>query len=336
MLGSVSQTTEPVWIGNRLGNNGNNYWPGLLSDVAIFNRALSAEEISNLYAVPTAGSAALGIPGQPVSRIAFAGTTATFNVGATGPQPFSYQWRRSGIPIPGANRQSYTIAGVSPSDADSYDVVVTDGSGSTNSQPAWLSVMPEGNPPSGLTLGLVARYEFDSNFVDCSGNNHNAMPIGSPTFVSGQIGSAIQVFNTSGYNFVVLDNPSNIDNYADFQFNPGDMFSISYWVNYSGTPGDMPMICNVVNSTDNQGFVFADSYFDDGGGNLQLSIEAWPPGEAFSEGDFSANGPTALNDGKWHHIAVAIDALNNVANVYIDGGLAVRHTRIKGMLQAVT
>jgi hypothetical protein len=43
-----------------------------------------------------------------------------------------------------------------------------------------------------------------------------------------------------------------------------------------GTPGDLPMIANVVNSTDNQGLVMADSFFDDGGGNLQLSLQAWP------------------------------------------------------------
>ena len=144
-------------------------------------------------------------------------------------------------------------------------------------------------------------------------------------FTNGQIGSAIEVFNTSGYNFVVLDNASNIDNNADFQFNTGDQFSIAFWINYTGTPGDMPMIGNVLNSTDNQGFVFADSFFDDGGGNLQLSIVAYPPGESFSEGDFTADGPTMLNDGNWHHVAVAVDALNSVTRVYIDGGLAVTH-----------
>jgi hypothetical protein len=325
VMGSVSQNSDAAWIGANIQNGGDNFWPGSLSDVALFNRALSATEISNLYAVATTGSSPLGISGQPASRIAFAGLSTTFNVGATGPQPFSYQWRRAGVPIPGASRLSYTIASVSPSDADSYDVVVTDNSGSTNSQAAWLSVIPEGNPAGGITVGLVAHYEFDGNFADSSGNNHNAMAVGAPAFVPGQIGSAIQVNNTSNYNLVVLDNPTNIDNNADFQFNSGDMITIAYWVNYTGTPGDQPMICNVVNSTDNQGFVFADSYFDDGGGNLQLSIEAYPSGEAFSEGDFTADGPTLLNDGNWHHIAVAIDALNNVTRVYIDGGLAVTH-----------
>ena len=123
---------------------------------------------------------------------------------------------------------------------------------------------------------------------------------------------------------VVLDNPTNMDDNADFQFNSGDMFSIAFWLNYTGTPGDLPMICNVVNSTDNQGFVMADSFFDDNGGNVQLSIEAWPY-QNFVVGDFTAVGASPLNDGNWHHLVAAVDTLNNVARVYIDGALAVTH-----------
>jgi hypothetical protein len=327
-LGSFSQNTDEVWIGNNIGNdNGDNYWPGMISDVALFNRGLTTAEVASLYAMATNSAApVLGIASPPESRVAFAGRSTTFNVGATGPQPFSYQWRQAGIPIPGATRQSYTIQSVNTNDAGNYDVVVTDSAGSANSQPAWLSVVPAGNTPTGLEIGLVAHYQFDGDFTDCSGNNHNAMPEGSPTFVTGRIGSAIHVDTTfsSLNDCVVLDNPTNIDNNADFQFNPGDMFSFAFWVNYTGTPGDLPMIANVVNSTDNQGIVLADSFFDDNGGDVQLSIEAYP-GQYFAEGDFTADGPALINDGNWHHIAAAVDLLNNVARVYIDGVLVVTH-----------
>jgi hypothetical protein len=326
VLGSFCENPDDAWIGNII-NNGNNYWPGMISDVALFNRALTTAEIASLYAAAASSApATLSITGQPESRVAFEGTTTKLAVGATGPLPFSYQWRLAGIPIPGATRQTYTISSVSPGDAGTYDVEVTDNAGSTNSQPALLTVVPSGPPPTGLAVGLVAHYQFESNFNDSSGNNHNAMAVGSPQFVSGRIGTAIHVDNTGTFpnDCVVLDNPTNIDNNADFQFNPGDRFSIAYWVNYTGTPGDLPMIANVVNSTDNQGLVMADSFFDDGGGNLQLSIQAWP-GEFFIEGDFSADGATHLNDGNWHHIAAAIDLLNLVAQVYIDGVLVVPH-----------
>jgi len=326
VLGSFSENTAKVWIGNII-NNGNNYWPGMLSDVALFNRALSSSEVASLYTVATNGaSPSLGIVGQPVSQVAFAGHPATLTVGATGSQPFSYQWHRGGIPIPGATRQSYIIPVVTPSDAGAYDVAVADSTGSTNSQAALLNVVPSGNPPTGLAVGLVAHYQFDGDLTDSSGNNHNGMAVGSPQFVTGRIGTAIHVDHpgTSPNDCVVLDNPGNIDNNADFQFNAGDMFSIAFWVNWTNTPGDLPMIANVVNSTDNQGLVMADSFFDDGGGNIQFSVQAWP-GEAFVEGDFTADGPTLINDGAWHHVAAAFDLLNLVARVYIDGVLVVTH-----------
>jgi hypothetical protein len=325
VLGSFCENTDDAWIGN-VNDNGNQFWPGMLSDIALFNRALSASEVAALYTVATNGaSPSLGIVGQPVSQVAFAGHPATFTVGATGPQPFSYQWSRGGAPIPGANRQSYTIPVVSPGDAGAYTVEVTDSAGSTNSQTAWLSVVPALPPATGLAVGLVAHYQFESNFTDSSGNNHNAMAVGSPQFVPGRIGTAIHVDSTGSSlnDCVVLDNPANIDNNADFQFNTGDMFSIAFWVNWTNTPGDLPMIGNVVESTDNQGLVMADSYFDDNGGNIQFSLQAWP---TFLEGDFTADGPALINDGHWHHVVAAVDLLNLVAQAYIDGVLVKTHS----------
>ena len=148
VLGSFSQNTDAVWIGNNIGNNnGDNYWPGMISDVTLFNRALSSAEVASLYSAATNTSpAALAIVGQPRSQVAFAGKPLTLTVSPTGPQPFSYQWHRAGIAIPGATRQSYTIAALSPGDAGSYDVTISDSAGSTNSQPALLGVMPSANP----------------------------------------------------------------------------------------------------------------------------------------------------------------------------------------------
>jgi hypothetical protein len=88
VLGSFSQNTSEVWIGNII-NSGDYYWPGMLSDVALFNRALSSAEVLSLYAAATNSSPApLAIVGQPRSQVAFAGHPATLTVGATGPKPF--------------------------------------------------------------------------------------------------------------------------------------------------------------------------------------------------------------------------------------------------------
>ena len=77
----------------------------------------------SLYASPS-------ITTQPVNKIACIGSTATFNVVASG-DGLSYQWRKGGIDltnggnISGATTNTLTITGVGAGDGASYDVVVT-------------------------------------------------------------------------------------------------------------------------------------------------------------------------------------------------------------------
>lgn len=61
---------------------------------------------------------------QPIAVSTCSGTNATFTVVAYG--QFTYQWQKNGVPIFGATGASYTIFGVTPADAGSYDVVVSD------------------------------------------------------------------------------------------------------------------------------------------------------------------------------------------------------------------
>lgn len=45
----LAATSQPALIGRYYGNTNNYYWNGYIDEVAIFNRALSATEISNYY-----------------------------------------------------------------------------------------------------------------------------------------------------------------------------------------------------------------------------------------------------------------------------------------------
>ncbi|MBK6948405.1 MAG: hypothetical protein IPH16_10410 [Haliscomenobacter sp.] len=56
---------------------------------------------------------------EPSSQFVQVGGTATFIVKATGTAPFSYQWRKNGVNIPGANRAAYIIPTVALSDTNS-------------------------------------------------------------------------------------------------------------------------------------------------------------------------------------------------------------------------
>ncbi|MBL9213717.1 MAG: immunoglobulin domain-containing protein, partial [Opitutaceae bacterium] len=78
---------------------------------------------------------------QPRSQVVLAGGTVTFNVAATGGNAFTYQWRRNGVAILGANSATFTIAGVTAADAGLYDVVVASGVGPAVSSVAELTVV---------------------------------------------------------------------------------------------------------------------------------------------------------------------------------------------------
>src|SRR5207253_500172 len=68
------------------------------------------------------------------------GATGSFSV-ETNTGTFTYQWRRNGQDIPGANQASYTTPPVTIDDDGAlYSVVVTNVFGSTPSNPAKLTV----------------------------------------------------------------------------------------------------------------------------------------------------------------------------------------------------
>jgi hypothetical protein len=103
------------------------------------------------------------ITAQPASMSVGFLDPATFTVGAVGSRPLSYQWRRGGSPIAGATNATLTLPGARDADAGSYDVVVSNDSGSATSaaatltvtflSPAQLSYEPRG--PATRRTGLV-------------------------------------------------------------------------------------------------------------------------------------------------------------------------------------
>ena len=77
---------------------------------------------------------------QPQSVVAMPGGTATLQVAASGTAPLGFQWRKGGLPLLGSTATSLTFSPVQVSDAGSYDVVVTNFSGSSTSAPATFTI----------------------------------------------------------------------------------------------------------------------------------------------------------------------------------------------------
>jgi hypothetical protein len=93
---------------------------------------------------------------QPTGRRVLAGSATTFTVVATG-NPFpSYAWRKDGVEITGATDSTFVVTEVLPEDAGSYDVVVSNVSGSVTGSAVTLTVdNPETlEAPSNVTVTL--------------------------------------------------------------------------------------------------------------------------------------------------------------------------------------
>jgi len=76
----------------------------------------------------------------PTPRAAAPGGSATFTVNAAGHAPLTFQWRKNGVAIAGANSPSLAIANAQAGDAAFYSVTVGSPHGTTTSPAAALGV----------------------------------------------------------------------------------------------------------------------------------------------------------------------------------------------------
>ena len=104
----------------------------------------------------------------PASQtVAFGGATS-FSVVASGTAPFTYQWLRNNVAIPGATAATYALASAQLTDAGSYTVVVTNAVAATTSAAAALTVTSSAptisSQPASLTLlaGSTASFSVSA------------------------------------------------------------------------------------------------------------------------------------------------------------------------------
>lgn len=149
-----------------------------------------------LQIVPAFVPAPASITSHPEDETAIAGQSATFEVGASGTGPLSYQWRFNDAPIAGATESSYTRSALQPNDAGQYSVVVTNIAGTATSSNATLVVneppVISTDPPNRaikvgtnvtFTVGALGtaplRYQWQFNASDIAGATNSWFSIAS-------------------------------------------------------------------------------------------------------------------------------------------------------------
>jgi hypothetical protein len=148
------------------------------------------------------------------------GGTALLTVKVAGIAPYTYQWRKNGIPIAGATGEGYFIGTVTAASGGAYDVVVTGSRGSTISSAGTLTVL---NAPPVIDSPLSAVVDAESNGYRITANNDafqfsatglpaglainaaTGLVSGTPTSPAGHYAVTITATNAHGSDQAVLD-----------------------------------------------------------------------------------------------------------------------------------
>ncbi|WP_414661132.1 immunoglobulin domain-containing protein [Horticoccus sp. 23ND18S-11] len=159
------------------------------------------------------------ITSQPHAQVAVLGGSATFDVAVSGGASFTYQWRKNGVAIAGANAASLTVNNVTAADAGNFDVLVSNTIGSTTSSMAQLTTVTAATAPvitaqpsarsalagtsatfSVAALGAPApAYQWRKNGAPIAGANLSTLTLGS-----------VQAGDAANYDVVVSNSAGNV------------------------------------------------------------------------------------------------------------------------------
>ena len=320
-------STQPVSLGAKRGGvdaTHELYFTGTIDEVAIYKTALTEDRVWAHFVAQYGTDLAPSIQVPPVSVTAYVNMPTKLTVAAAGSQPLTYQWKKNGGNVAGGTTDTLNFAKVQMSDAGRYTVVIQNSISTVTSDEAVLTVLPL--PTADVAIpDLVAHWKFENNLTDDTGrgNNGTAKGQGNPplaiSYAEGKIGSKALHYETN------IEDPTNVrSSYVelgvrpDLQFGADQDFSVAFWVRlpYNYVGGDLPFICNAMNSANSPGYTFAPSF---GPGDTGV-----PGSWGWSLFDNAAGGINVygeigkLNDGEWHHMVHSFDR-QGLGVTYLDG-----------------
>lgn len=142
---AVPDANAPLTFGAA---EGSLFFAGQLDEISIYNRALTAGDISNIFNAGAAGKDKganlhpLQILTAPTNVTVWEPDPVTLTASATGTAPLTYQWQFNGTNIADATNASYSIAATSPANSGVYTILVGDATSAQTNASATVTVIP--------------------------------------------------------------------------------------------------------------------------------------------------------------------------------------------------
>jgi hypothetical protein len=260
---------------------------------------------------------------SPTGGTRLAGDTFTLASAAAGGIPLNFQWRLNGSAIAGATNASLTLTNVQVSNSGSYDVVISNSSGSVTSAPP--SVLTVIDPALDITSNLELWLKLDETAgltaADASGNHRDGALTGfigdDSQWTNGRIQGAIQLNSTNH----IDDERVMIAQDGGLDFSTNLEFTIAAWVNGAATQESGAGV--VANGTGAGGEQYA----------LDIYNNAYRLYVRDTNGAAVNLNTTIHPNGTWQHIAAVFSAPLNRMKFYLNGAEVASATPPSSLLQ---
>lgn len=312
-VANVNASAAPLQLsGNPTGTE---WFVGQMDESAVFDRALTADEIASLYVSRFGSLVAPTITRAPEANVIYEGGVARFSVAANGSQPLGYYWRSNGVVIPGANNATLVISNVPMAlNGINYSVMVSNRANTATSASVPLTVLPSyGYQATVAADAPVAHWRFNETagpvvYDQRGGYNGEAfLPL---TF--GKPGALLEDGDTAlGFDGTMNDGVSSkVEVPQAAALNP-PQFSVEAWAKPTGNAGAYRAL---VSSRDYQaGYII----YANPAGLWQFWTRA--PG-----GSWEALSGPAVVEGEWTHLVATYDG--TIKRFYINGELTASQT----------
>ncbi len=291
------------------------YFSGLIDDVALWRRALSAAEVqqvrTNSIATPIPTFPPVVVV-QPRGSTNHIGDRTSFSATADGSPPLSYQWFKDNVEVPGATSTTLSFSNLITDQSGDYVLRATNRFGTNFSSAASLLVLPD--PAADLRQGIISYWSIDDEEDDGTGRGALFDTYGHNDFKAVGPGGFIDLVPGIFLNAIQFD---GVDQYCireggfPVYNNPG--YTIAFWVNASASQSDRRIFAE--SSTNNANSVLSfGSQTNGANGTLRV----------FLRNDIGltlldrSSAHTVLDD-TWHHVVWSDN--NGEVRLYIDGVL---------------